>query len=800
MAVEIDVAGRRIEVGVGDLLGEGAQRVIGLGGSGLTRMWLGQELHGRVQEELCGGEPDYRTEVAVSTELAIDGWTVCISGRADGVAFVDGRPIRVDEIKTLHFAVDLHNLYASERLERFRRQARLYAFMLSEPRHQPHVRLILLDIVTLERRNEEVAWSFEAVHAWVRQQVHILVSREQRRLNRLEELREAARNLPFPHPAPRPSQLVIGRQVEDSLGASRHLLVRAPTGSGKTAATLHPALRQALARGHRLFFLTAKTLQQRMAVATARAMQEGLFRSIQLRSKAKMCANREIICHEEHCPYARDYGLKLVRTQILSNLLDEMDHLDPDRIFDAARANEVCPFEVSLDLLPEVDLVVCDYNYVFDPTIGLDAVLAAGALRNAVLIVDEAHNLVDRSRQYYSPTLDSTMLGRARSFLEGRDAACFVELRSLVGELQALVAETVSETLGEEGPGSRTCAFPEQQLADLRMAFDGAILQYFLYKRENELWLAEDPVMDVFLALTRFHRVLGLGGDEFVHLATRAEGGVAELKIFCRDASRFLARVLDESAGTVAMSATLEPFDFYSELLGFHSHRTDTLHVPSPFPEENRLVLCIDDVDTTYRQRRSSYDAVAGWIARLARPGRNVLTLFPSYVFLEAIRDRLPPTSHALVVQEPGTSDAQQQELLEALASGDPHLVLAVLGGIFAEGVDYPGDMLSQVIVVSPGLPQFNLERELLKAYYQEVHGHGFEYAYLIPGLTRVVQAAGRLIRSDTDRGVITLIDRRFQHAQYARLLPEEWTQGDPATMLREDPEAAIREFFDGRG
>ena len=334
-------------------------------------------------------------------------------------------------------------------------------------------------------------------------------------------------------------------------------------------------------------------------------------------------------------------------------------------------------------------------------------------------------------------------------------------------------------------------------ISNLRIAFDGAILSYFLYKREHEMWMADDPVLDVFFALTRFHRVLALGGDEFVHIAARIGENGRKLKIFCRDASRFVGEILDGSASAIAMSATLEPFDFYRDLLGFDAHRTDELYVPSPFPPENRLVMAISDVDTTYRRRAAHFDRIASWIARLAHPRANVLTLFPSYVFLEAVKDRLPPVQHTVVAQRPGASDAEQREVLEALGTGKPHLLLAVLGGIFAEGVDYPGKMLSQVMVVSPGLPQYNLERELLKGYYQEFYEHGFGYAYLVPGLTRVVQAAGRLLRSESDRGVIVVMGRRFLNPQYARLLPEEWTHGDPESLVFEDPEQAILEFFD---
>jgi DNA excision repair protein ERCC-2 len=798
VTIVVDAEGRRIRAGVSDLLGEPEQRTIGLTGTGLSRMWIGSELHRRVQRELEATEPGFCSEVAIDIELEIDGWTIEISGRADGVVRVDDSVVRVDEIKTLHFAVDLHNLYAQERLERFKRQAALYAFMLSDHEHPAAARLILVDIVSHEERDEDVPWSPDSVHAWLRQQIHRLIAREERRIRRLAELREAAEVLPFPHAEMRPSQQEIGDAVAEALDNGRHLLVRAPTGCGKTAAVLHPAVRAALGRGQRVFFLTAKTLQQRLAVETAQAMQKGLFRSLQLRAKSKMCANTEIVCHEEFCPYAKEYGLKLTRTELVPALIAESEHLDPDRIFDAARENVVCPFEVSLDLLAEVDLVVCDYNYVFDPTIGLRALVHGNALQDSVLVVDEAHNLVDRSRDYFSPELKINRLEATQKFLDGRSAPIFEEIRELVGELIDEIRRTVTVSLGDSGHNEGPAQLDETAISDLRIAFDGTMLSYFLYKRENEMWIANDPVLDVFFTLTRFHRVLTLGGDEFVHIAERnADGEGERLKIFCRDASRFVGEILDESASAIAMSATLEPFDFYRDLLGFDAHRTDELYVPSPFPPENRMVLAIGDVDTTYKRRSAHYDRIASWIARLSHPTANVLTLFPSYAFLDAVHDRLPSVPHKVIAQRPGVDDAGQREVLGALRNGEPHLLLAVLGGIFAEGVDYPGDMLSQVIVVSPGLPQYNLERELLKGYYQEFYDHGFGYAYLVPGLTRVVQAAGRLLRSDEDRGVIVVMGRRFLDPRYMRLLPEEWTFGDPEALTYEDPEQAIREFFE---
>ena len=254
MSLSVDLSERRITAAVGELTGEGAGRIIGLGGSGLSRLWLGQELHRRKQYELESTEPGFRAEVPISSEIEIDGWQVSLVGRADGVLFDDRTAVRVDEIKTLHFAVDLHGLYADERLEPFRNQIRLYAWMLSSGGPPIPARLILMDIVTGEEKIEKVAWAPESVEAWLRKQVYRLVSAETRRMERLERVRAVADQIPFPHPEYRARQEDIGQAVTANLQSGGQLLLQAPTGTGKTAAVLHPAVKAALANGKRVFF------------------------------------------------------------------------------------------------------------------------------------------------------------------------------------------------------------------------------------------------------------------------------------------------------------------------------------------------------------------------------------------------------------------------------------------------------------------------------------------------------------------------------------------------------------------
>jgi len=803
VSTRVDPEGRRIRVSVGELSAESG-RSIGLGGRGLSRLWMGQELHRRVQGELQEAESGFIPEFPLTAELESDGWTLEISGRADGVLFSGDHPLRVDEIKTLHFAVDLRGLYVEERLEPFRRQLSIYAWMLAKRYGGlAEARLILIDIVSGERRFETLGWRPEAVEADLRKYIFRVLSAQEERERERQKLRDAARRISFPHPSCRPIQKEIGDQVRLALDEHQPLLLQAPTGTGKTAAVLHPALQWAFERGFRLFFLTAKTLQQKLAVETLNRMQDGeIFRSLQLRAKSKMCANEEMICHEEYCPWAREYRLKMLRSGLLRRLRDETPHADPDVIYEASFNQEVCPFEVSLELLEDTGVVICDYNYVFDPAIGLDALFQEGSLKETVLVVDEAHNLIQRSREYYSPALYRKEAERALEALSHRENKVYLRLRKLVNELLALISCLVLDPLGGSKTGEEKTSFDLDVFSALRLEFDAAILEYFLYKKEQGLWAAQDPVVELFLSLVRFQKVLSLGGEEFVHLARRSQEDGESLRIFCRDASRFCGEIFGECAGAVAMSATLQPFEFYRDLLGIDHARE--ISFASPFPKENRLIVNIPTVDTTWKGRKLSFDAVAGWISRLAPRHGNTLVLFPSYAYLHDVSERLPAHLQdgssgdlKIIRQEPGLPDEGQGEILKALEKGGAQLVLAVLGGIFAEGIDYPGEMLSEVIIVSPALPQFNREQELLREFLEEKYGHGFSYAYLIPGMTRVIQAAGRLIRSAEDRGVIVLIGRRFQHSRHARFLPEDWIDGDPLNILEEDPVFAVNRFFE---
>jgi len=797
VAVRVAFEEKKIWASVQDLLPE----VSGFGwpGEGRVRLSVGAELHRLVQARLAQEDPHYVPEVPVEFEVELSGWALAISGRCDGVFRPQDSPPVVEEIKTLHFGSDLFRPGAEELRKRFEWQARLYAFCLF-PQGNAKARLRLVDLAGEEEQLVEVRWSPGQVVAYLRSKLAVFLRQAEERQALAARLREAAQRLAFPFPAVRPVQREAMDAVEKAVTSGRHLLLAAPTGVGKTAAALFPALRQALATGKRLVFATAKTLQQKLAIETLSAMNDGSFRTLQIRAKAKMCANREVVCHEEFCDFLRDLGPRLGASDLLGRMLLD-HHLDPGRVFAAAKEEEVCPFVVQLELLPAAVAVVCDYNYVFDPGIALFGTPEEGTLQETIVIVDEAHNLVDRAREYFSPRLSRSLFAKALQLLSGFGQRVCRQLSQVLGDLDEAVAQALREALGGKS-GAAEAEAPLPALREARLALDALMVPYFAFKRQQELWLAADPVVEVLLSVARFLELAETRRPELVVLGERADGegasaGEETLRMVCLDPAPFLAPVLDACASCVAMSATLQPFEFFRDLLGFDPERTDTLALPSPFPRENRLIAVVDTVDTSYRRRSQAYGPIADLIPELLPPGKNALVLFPSYRFLQEVASRLAVETHEVLVQRSEDSDAVRQQMLSIMQRNlRPVLLLAVLGGTFAEGVDYPGEMLSQVIVVSPALPQVSPERELLKRYFDERGGQGFAYAYLVPGMTRVVQAAGRLIRSAEDRGVIVLVCRRFLQQPYVSLLPEDWTQGDPRTLKLPHLPEAIRRFF----
>lgn len=805
--MRIDYEERTVHCSVGDLVSRATPRPSGLDrGSGFRRMWLGQEIHTRRAEQRASEDPHYLPEQSIRYQTERGGWSVTITGRIDGISLDPARNVTViEEVKSLHFARELHALRSSTKLQGHLFQLMLYAWFLSrdEPWSETliHPQLVLIDLVGGDTEIITAPWDEEEIESALEGVLRELVEKLESDRLLIAAKASFASILEFPHPRLRPFQTEMIETVDRAMKQSELLLVSAPTGIGKTAAAIYPALKEALSTGKKLFFLTSKTLQQEMAAETLAAMNDGSFRVLRIRAKKKMCAHEEMICHEDFCPFARQFGHKLDQSNLLNHLMTTCSYLDPDEIFEASRSVEVCPFEVTLELIEQVDVVLCDYNYVFDPWIGLSALREKLALSETILVVDEAHNLLPRARQYFSPEISERSIDEVSNHLALRPGAGIDEWEELVRTLREHLRDLAAEAqLDAERPGpvEALCEPSVSLFHRQRRGWEQVLVRYIDWKIRHSIAEEEDPLIDFYFSLMKLSELLEEDPSKFARIIDTDDSGRARLRIFCLDPSRHLGTILGETHASVLMSATLEPFEFHQTTLGLPRDRTAVLSLPSPFPRENRRIMIVPSVETTWKKRAGSYDRISELVAGISEAtDGNTLALFPSYSFLKEVHDRLPRVEADVEIQRTDMTDWERRSLLDTMRRGERTLVLAVSGGMYAEGIDYRGSMLSSVVVVGPALPAVTFEQNLLKQYFDEQYEAGFEYAYLIPGMTRVVQSAGRVIRSETDTGVIALLDRRFTWASYNRFLPEWWYEESLKELTVRDPVRDSRDFFE---
>jgi DNA excision repair protein ERCC-2 len=790
--LKFDPTARVFEVSVRDLAEcDGFRRIGFERGEGWHRLGLGAELHARVLNQRRLARPAYRCEVHLQERWPVEDWTALITGRLDGCVQNDDGSWLVEEFKSAYLPG------SGSVLESHQRQLRIYCHLWRRKGNSPVAgSLIYVDLATGEEFAVPVPCEEEAMERELQSRLREMLAVWRAEVKGREQKAAAAATMPFPHASPRPGQQQMIDAVRQSLHSGGHLMVEAPTGSGKTAASLYPALLHGLAAGRQVVFLTSKTLQQRMAVSIFRAMNPGgAFRTAQVRAKEKMCANDRVLCHEDFCPYARDYPAKMEKSGLLDRLRESQAHFEPDAVFAAAKQEKVCPFEVQLELARRADAITADYNYVFDPGAALSHLDREG-LASAILLIDEAHNLPDRARKIFSPELLQEEFRGVAGRLLLQQGALFEALTRIVEEAAALLQNCAS-TLEEPAPIGETPP-PALELRELWKQWEPEFIRYLSWKREIKLALAEDPLVDLHFAWQRFMAILNLFGPGFACVVEKRPAG-ARLALVCLDPARAIAPIFNAAASAILFSATLTPVEVTRRLLGLEKERTAAMTLPPPFPRENRKVMILPQVRTTFAARAKNYGLIATLVAQMSDAQKgNGLVLFPSYKFLEEVAAKMPPIRASLIVQRPNLGEHERESIFKSLASAPRGgvLLFAVLGGMYAEGVDYPGELLSAVYVVSPALPQVSYERELLRRYFDETEQAGFEYAYLQPGMTRVIQAAGRLIRSETDRGVIALLCQRFLQEPYAGHLPRDWYDHSPLELIARDPAGEIERFL----
>lgn len=740
--------------------------------TGFDRALEGARLHRKLQRAAVKEYPDYQAEAALKQDYTCAGIAYTLEGRADGIfTDKDGTPT-IDEIKTTTLPPEF---ITGEQSPEHWAQAQVYAAIYARQQGLPamRVRLVYYQV------DEDLEFTFnhdysaDALDAIVTDLLTQYAPWAKRSAEWQRMSRASRQALPFPFASYRPGQRAMMNAVYKTCTEGGQLLCQAPTGIGKTMSVLFPALK-AVGEGGPIFYLTARGTTRAAAenaLALLRAADPDLkLRSVTLTAKDKICLQEHRECTPEACPYANGYY-----DRVKAALWDGLDThaLTADALQALARKHKVCPFELGLDLSLWCDVVVGDYNYLFDPVVHLMRFFETAG--DYLFLIDEAHNLPGRARDMHSASLCKSAFYDAKKQL-GKGKSSLKNALTKVNNIFIEWRHRCEEVLGDSRFG-RTY-FEKSRAED----FDRALTKLC---EPLEIWLDEhrapgethDALLQLYFDIRAWLRVADTFDNHFV-LQISAVGSEVRAAMLCLDPSDFLAADFAKGRAAVLFSATLAPAGYYKDLCGLPDARAVALR--SPFDPANMGLWCARQVSTRYKDRADSIAKVSDLLAVMAaaQPG-HYLAFFPSYSYLQQVWEdftaRYP--DQPTLCQESSMDEGQRTEFLAQFLArdGKPLLGFAVLGGVFGEGVDLTGESLIGVAVVSPGLPQIGPRQEQLRDYFEETRGAGFDYAYRYPGMNKVLQAAGRVIRTPQDRGVVLLIDDRFLAPDTRRLMPPHW-------------------------
>lgn len=758
----------------------------------------GIEIHQAIQAKRAAEHKNYESEVRLSRTFEREGYEFVIEGRMDGL-FTGDTP-RIEEIKSTFNTWELTKaLQGSGERHPYGLQLLTYGyFYLLEHGVTPDLCFHLVSTRNREASNLDFPFDRLAYETWLELRLQELVEEAIRAEKRTERRKKIQADFPFPFEKPRRGQVELIATIEEGMREKRRLLVQAPTGLGKTAGVLYPTLKEALGRGQRVVYVTPKNSQHSVAEDAVEKFQAtgSALKSLTLTAKSKLCFKAEPLCNPNYCEYAKDYYDKVAEHDLLEKL-GKKKKLSAKTFREMGEKYQVCPFELQLDGATEADVVICDYNYVFSPRSAFRRMnqpnFAVEGHPN--LVIDEAHNLPSRATGYYSPSLSSFILERMRDGLR--------ELpKRFATEAELLLDECIGVLIACQPPGTARSVAIDPPL-DPFLEQDGKLRSFLSRYLDSDVDIRpKDPVLSICFYWSEFTGILdeiaGLDRKEFfTTFHPDRTGGI--VKITCCDASQMLKPRYDDFDQVVGFSATLKPFDFYSRLSGLADEKLKTAEFESPFEKSKRKLLIIPQISTKYSDRERNYARIAETITRIAALKQgNHLAFFPSFDFMERVFQLFqPPEGFTLMKQERFMKNSDTEAVLDELRSqSKPILLFAVQGGVFSEGVDYPGEMVVGAFVVGPPLPNFDLERETMKKYYEENYQEGFSYAYSYPAMAKAIQSAGRVIRSESDRGVIVLMDGRFVEPGYSKSMPRDWFAETPQELVSRSILKDISDFW----
>ena len=757
--------------------------VSGSGTSDKEAMLIGSRLHRKIQKQMGS---HYQPEVSLKKDTEYDDLILRVEGRADGI-FLQDEQFCIDEIKGVYKKLEL----MEEPVLVHRAQALCYAWIYLDAHDLEKIDIQMtyahLDTEVIKRFRETLTraelkqWYEEltdSYHKWLAYQIEW---REKRN--------ESMKKLEFPFEY-RKGQRKMVSGIYHAISKKEQIFIQAPTGVGKTMSAVFPAVR-AIGQGmaETVFYLTARTITRTVAQDAFEILRDRglLFKVITITAKEKLCFCDKPECDPEKCPYAKGHYDRI--NDAVYELWTTEQSFDRETLLRHAQKWQVCPFEMSLDLAVWMDGVICDYNYVFDPNVYLKRFFGENVSGNYLFLIDEAHNLVDRGREMYSASISLDDVIETRKFVKPYSQKLWKKLGKVKKQLEEL-RENCGEWKVEENAGVLPISL---------LSVQGELDQLLEEPPAQEV---VDGILDFYFAVRNFLNISELLDDNYVVYTAFDENGRFYMKLFCVNPAENLQKYLDKGNSTVFFSATLLPLQYYRKMLSTRSENFG-MYVESPFEQKKRCLMICRDVSSKYTRRGyEEYRKIAEYIARMSWQKKgNYMVFFPSYRLMEDVyqvyQDEFSVSWVRCISQHASMTELEREEFLEEFTEETEETLVGfcVMGGIFSEGIDLIGDRLIGAAVVGTGLPQVNCEREILKGYYDEKGEQGFDYAYRYPGMNKVLQAAGRVIRTKEDTGAILLMDERFLNRDYRNLFPREWN--DACTCTLGNVEKHLQAFWD---
>lgn len=704
----------------------------------------------------------YEKEVRMQREFELDNILLILEGRADGI-IIENDIVYIEEIKSTYKPLAFIN---EDYNELHLAQVKFYAYIYSIQNGLEHIniRLSYFNLETEEVKSFDKLFYIEELEEFVFKIINEYKKWILMKVNLISLRNNSISNLNFPFEKYRKGQRELAIHIFNTIKEKEVLFAQAPTGIGKTISTIFPSIKAiGSGKGERIVYLTAKTITRTVAEdAVNKLVEKGLkCRCITITAKEKICFKEKAICNPENCEYAKGYYDRV--NNAIFKIINNECILNKDKIEYYAKNEKLCPFELSLDLSIWCDIIICDYNYAFDPSARLKRFFEDD-ISNNILLIDEGHNLVDRAREMFSAEIHKEKILIVSRLIKGRAPNIYKCLSSINKYLINIRKE------GQEL--EKNSFYNKEQYSDLNKLLKAFLKQCDEYLVKSNNTEGYNEVRDLYFDIRFFINISELYSKEYVTLVELNKNDV-RLKLFCVNPSKNLSKIIQKTYSTIIFSATLSPINYYIDLLGGND-KSYRLKLPSPFKKEN-LEVKVNSLNVRFKRREKNIDKLCNIIYNFKKQVRgNYIIFFPSYSYMKNVYERYIElySNLNIIIQNEHLTEKDKEEFLNNFSLSKNILAFCVIGGIFSEGIDLPGDKLIGAIIVGVGFPKINIENDIIKDYYKE---QGLNYAYIYPGINKVMQAVGRVIRTEEDKGRVLLVDDRYNNIKYKTLLPKEW-------------------------